>query len=190
MRRFEKSGRAAPDGAIGPCTPDIDPWEEAARLAQLPGEAAARAWAGLISALPKGSATPQDSGTIAARLITPCRASRNADRSAKGPIWRTEHDPDPGPGNDRRADGPVSDYSRSATRQPVGCGEPSGVPSRKEIPWRHLPWWFQHRQRGRTLRHEVLVPASLLQFGNAPQTDLWAALTSCLESAFNWGNLP
>jgi hypothetical protein len=49
---------------------DIDPWEEAARLAQLPGEAATRALAALISALPKGSATPQDSGTIAARLIT------------------------------------------------------------------------------------------------------------------------
>ena len=49
---------------------DIDPWEEAARLAQLPGEAAAQALAGLISALPKSSAAPQDSGTIAARLIT------------------------------------------------------------------------------------------------------------------------
>ena len=49
---------------------DIDPWEEAARLAQLPGEVAARALAGLISALPKGSATPVDSGTIATRLIT------------------------------------------------------------------------------------------------------------------------
>ncbi|MFZ0501791.1 MAG: hypothetical protein WAU49_21235 [Steroidobacteraceae bacterium] len=47
---------------------DIDPWEEAARLAQLPGEAAARALAVVISALPKGSAT--DSGMIAARLIT------------------------------------------------------------------------------------------------------------------------
>jgi hypothetical protein len=49
---------------------DIDPWKEAARLAQLPGEAAARALAVLISALPKGSATPSDSETIAARLIT------------------------------------------------------------------------------------------------------------------------
>lgn len=49
---------------------DIDPWEEAARLAQLPGEVAARALAGLISGLPKSSATPPDSGTIAARLIT------------------------------------------------------------------------------------------------------------------------
>ena len=49
---------------------DIDPWEEAARLAQLPGEAGTRVLAGLISALPKGLATPPDSGTIAARLIT------------------------------------------------------------------------------------------------------------------------
>jgi hypothetical protein len=49
---------------------DIDPWEEAARLAQLPGEAAARALAGRISASREGSATPPDSGTIAARLIT------------------------------------------------------------------------------------------------------------------------
>lgn len=49
---------------------DVDPWKEAARLAQLPVEAAARALAALISALPKSSATPTDSGTIAARLIT------------------------------------------------------------------------------------------------------------------------
>ena len=49
---------------------DIDPWKEAAKLAQLPGGAAARALAVLISALPKGSATPSDSETIAARLIT------------------------------------------------------------------------------------------------------------------------
>jgi hypothetical protein len=57
---------------------DIDPWEEAARLAQLPGEAAARALAGLISAGSKGSATPPDNGTIAARLITllPRRSER------------------------------------------------------------------------------------------------------------------
>ena len=56
----------------------IDPWEEAARLAQLPGEAAARALAGLISALPRGSATPPDSRTIAARLVTllPPRSER------------------------------------------------------------------------------------------------------------------
>ena len=49
---------------------DIDPWKEAAKLAQLPREAAARALAVLISALPTGFATPPDSETIAARLIT------------------------------------------------------------------------------------------------------------------------
>lgn len=49
---------------------DIDPWKEAASLAQLPGDAAARALAALIWALPKGSETPQGSETIAARLIT------------------------------------------------------------------------------------------------------------------------
>jgi hypothetical protein len=49
---------------------DIDPWEEAARLAQLPCDAGARILAGLISALPKGTTIPADSGTIAARLIT------------------------------------------------------------------------------------------------------------------------
>ena len=49
---------------------DVDPWKEAERFAQLPGEAAARALAILISALPNSSATPSDSETIAARLIT------------------------------------------------------------------------------------------------------------------------
>lgn len=49
---------------------DIEPWQEAARLAQLPGEAAAPALAALISALPKGCATAPDSATVAARLIT------------------------------------------------------------------------------------------------------------------------
>ena len=67
---------------------DIDPWEEAARLAQLPGELAARALAGLISGLPKSSATPPDSGTIAARLITllPRRSEREitAQRVSSG----------------------------------------------------------------------------------------------------------
>jgi hypothetical protein len=48
---------------------DIDPWEEAARLAQLPRETGARLLAGIISALPKGATTPADNGTIAARLI-------------------------------------------------------------------------------------------------------------------------
>ena len=75
MRRFEKK-RTARLSVLA--RPDIDPWEEAARLAQLPGEAAAAALAALLSALPKGSATPPDSATVAARLITllPHRSER------------------------------------------------------------------------------------------------------------------
>jgi hypothetical protein len=49
---------------------DVDPWEEAARLAQLPAEAGVAALAGWLSASPKGSAAPPDGGKIAARLIT------------------------------------------------------------------------------------------------------------------------
>ena len=67
---------------------NIDPWEEAARLAHLPREAAVRALAGLISALPKGSTTPTDSGTIAARLITllprPSQGRTAAQRVSSG----------------------------------------------------------------------------------------------------------
>lgn len=48
---------------------NIDPWEEAARLAQLSSAAAARVLARLIAALPAESATPPDSGMIAAQLI-------------------------------------------------------------------------------------------------------------------------
>lgn len=57
---------------------DIDPWEEAARLAQLPGAAAVQALAGWISTSRKGSAASEDSGAIALRLITllPSRSDR------------------------------------------------------------------------------------------------------------------
>jgi hypothetical protein len=48
---------------------NIDPWEEAARLAQLPGEAAARLLAPLIAALPDAVRGRADAGAIAARLI-------------------------------------------------------------------------------------------------------------------------
>jgi len=48
---------------------DFDPWEEAAKLAQLPKDTATRALASLIAALPNGSATRPDPSTIAPRLI-------------------------------------------------------------------------------------------------------------------------
>jgi hypothetical protein len=47
----------------------VDPWQEAARLAQLPIEAARQTMTSLISGLPNGCWAKSDSGTIAARLI-------------------------------------------------------------------------------------------------------------------------
>jgi len=55
---------------------DIDPWEEAARLAALPGEAATRRLSSLIATLPYGPSAHLDPATDAARLIAllPLRA--------------------------------------------------------------------------------------------------------------------
>lgn len=49
---------------------DIDPWEEAAGLARLPGDSATRKLASLIAALPAVASAREDSETIAARLIS------------------------------------------------------------------------------------------------------------------------
>ena len=48
---------------------DIDPWQEADKLARLPGETATQRLASLIAALPDGPSAHLDPGTIAARLI-------------------------------------------------------------------------------------------------------------------------
>jgi hypothetical protein len=48
---------------------DLDPWQEAAKLAGLPGETATRRLESLIAALPDGSSADRDPATIAARLI-------------------------------------------------------------------------------------------------------------------------
>jgi hypothetical protein len=48
---------------------DIDPWQEADKLAQLPGQTAARRLASLIAALPDWPSMHLDHGTIAAPLI-------------------------------------------------------------------------------------------------------------------------
>ena len=58
---------------------DIDPWEEAAELARLPGETATQRLTSLIAALPDGPSPHLDPGTIAARLIAllPRRARSN-----------------------------------------------------------------------------------------------------------------
>jgi hypothetical protein len=48
---------------------NIDPWQEAANLAQLPRPTAARRLALLIASLPERPSATQDAGTIATRLI-------------------------------------------------------------------------------------------------------------------------
>jgi hypothetical protein len=48
---------------------DVDPWQEAAELDRLPGKAATRRLASLISDLPDELSAPLDSETIASRLI-------------------------------------------------------------------------------------------------------------------------
>jgi|SRR5579872_5256326 len=48
---------------------DVDPWREAAELAQLPRQTATQRLASLITALPDGPSVHLDSGSIAARLI-------------------------------------------------------------------------------------------------------------------------
>ena len=47
----------------------LDPWQEAARLSDLPREAAARALAATIARLPEGDWKVSDAGAIAARLV-------------------------------------------------------------------------------------------------------------------------
>jgi hypothetical protein len=48
---------------------DLDPWQEAANLAQLPKPTATGRLASLIESLPDGPSTHLDAGTTAARLI-------------------------------------------------------------------------------------------------------------------------
>jgi hypothetical protein len=48
---------------------DVDPWEEAARLAAMPGEAATQRLSALIASLPMEPATDPERRTIAARLV-------------------------------------------------------------------------------------------------------------------------
>ncbi len=48
---------------------DVDPWDEAARLARLPGEAAIRRFAALIRAVPGGLSPGIDPNRLSAHLI-------------------------------------------------------------------------------------------------------------------------
>lgn len=67
----------------------IDPWQEAARLSELPREAAASALTDSIASLPEGDWKASDSRSIALRLVgclpTPSSSEETSqDRSGKG----------------------------------------------------------------------------------------------------------
>jgi len=64
----------------------IDPWQEAARLAVMPKDAASQRLTSIISGLPNGRWAKSDAGRIAARLI----ALLPAPRSPLAPSRRTE----------------------------------------------------------------------------------------------------
>lgn len=165
---------------------DIDPWNEAARLAQLPVEAAARALAGLISPLIQGLRDAygqrNDRCSVDHSLAAP---AGTRCRSARGLIWSIARDPGPEPGNRRRASGPESDCCRSATRQPVACGGPSGTPTRKEPPGstRHDGSSTADEARRFAMR---LVPARPPRLGTARIEGSFASTStdSCFEAAF------
>ncbi|HVA14019.1 MAG TPA: hypothetical protein VNF99_12265 [Stellaceae bacterium] len=57
----------------------IDPWQEAARLAQLPPETATQRLTSIVAGLPNGRWAPADAGIIAARLVGLLPAKRAFD---------------------------------------------------------------------------------------------------------------
>jgi hypothetical protein len=65
----------------------IDPWQEAARLTQLPKEPAMQSLASMIEGLPSGRWAAPDSRTIAARLVQllPSRDNAEAPSNAQAP---------------------------------------------------------------------------------------------------------
>jgi len=68
----------------------VDPWQEAARLAQLPGETATQRLASLIGALPDKVASYPESRTIAARLVALLPrplGSSGVSQGASGGAW-------------------------------------------------------------------------------------------------------
>jgi hypothetical protein len=65
----------------------IDPWQEAARLADLPRDVAAHAFAATIAKLPEGDWKASDAETIAARLIG-CLPTHSAPPIPSSPVGR------------------------------------------------------------------------------------------------------
>jgi hypothetical protein len=68
----------------------VDPWQEAARLAQLPMDVASQSLASMISALPNGRWAKSDAGAIATRLaaLLPAAKARQASSRETAPGHR------------------------------------------------------------------------------------------------------
>ncbi len=71
---------------------NVDPWEEAEKLAQLPGDVARGTLAAWLADIPAGSHIPWDSGAIAARLITLLPPGRGTRKARPGRAHGTEHE--------------------------------------------------------------------------------------------------
>jgi hypothetical protein len=67
---------------------DLDPWQEAARLSDLPRESAAAALNGMIQRLPAGTCDQSDTRTLAARLIELLPRRGAVTRSGEGMTGR------------------------------------------------------------------------------------------------------
>jgi hypothetical protein len=65
---------------------DIDPWQEATELAQVPRETATQRLASLIAALPDGPSARLDPGRIAARLIALLPGQPSSKISLRGTL--------------------------------------------------------------------------------------------------------
>jgi len=65
---------------------DVDPWQEAAKLARLPEETATNRLSYLIMPLPGGSSAHGDPATIAARLIALLPRQANAEAAPATPL--------------------------------------------------------------------------------------------------------
>jgi hypothetical protein len=64
---------------------DVDPWDEAAKLAEMPGEAATQRLSALLASLPAEPASDPERRTIAARLVGLLPQRPVADGSARKP---------------------------------------------------------------------------------------------------------
>jgi hypothetical protein len=63
---------------------NLDPWQEAAELAQLPRESATQRLASSIAAMADGPPSPLEHGIIAARLIALLPHQNNSETAARG----------------------------------------------------------------------------------------------------------